>query len=1370
MKPIVTISINPLRFSLGFGFRFQKVCGFQVIPRMMLILASLVFAFNSVAVAQGSTKIEIVIDEPFQGRTVAWPVTTGVPFPRGELTDVRKCRLVDDQGHEQPLQSRVAATWDAERKSIRWLTLDFIALPKRKYSLEFGPRIVRKRFDSPLVVAAGDPLMVATGSITAEFWLNGPSSLGNIRADLSNNGVIEDSEVVASGPTNGEHYYTDQNRQRFSSAHDGNDRKIVVESTGPVRACVRVDGFYTGPNGERIVGYRTRYHFFVNLGLIKVVDEFRILGSTKETHFRDIGFALNLAHPTDGRVIHTDRASGEHDLITGHWKPTTESVSSYQTTYRHFGNPEYEAAVVEVTSQGEKRLHQTDRAGEWMQVTNMNGSTTGSLRWFWQQFPKEWETTRDQLVLHLWSPRAGELDFGADGLREFFGKAGHKYVLDWKGVRGRLNPISNFFYFAGHGALERREVDGQGINKHHEFYLHFGRHDQSQAGVEYGRLAAHQPLALASGEWNCSTDVFGPLMPRPNDSPYEAIVDRIFDLGRDAQDAFGDYGWWLFGSGPHYSYQWDEETKRHYADPRRFEYHTYQKETQLWWNYLRSGERKFYDWAFPSEDHWIDIATTHVPLKYHCDWRGGFRKQQTLHFRPGDWSIDSAMHYVRQRDSAEAWLRGGSQFWASYHRTLETTALAYYLTGDERYNDVLKYWRNYWRDLAGVTSASADAEPWHREQPWFVPTKPGEPEKSWARMIRDYCPFTSGLRHQMTYFFSLATLYEHTWDPKIGRVLTECAEAYLDPEHRIGVWRTQENGLPRNADAPLLAHYWVPALWKYARATRDPRMKQVFQKYFDACYAADPFREDIGRYSNVHLGYAYYFTSERKHLRPIQLELDRLAPNAEPLQKPQDLGRRIYNPYTPIQSFTAVPRLIWALDAASRDEIATPPAPRFSAQRTAIAVHKQAGVAIRATLWGYDADLKLIGPDAKPFQEFEVTTQKHASGMQPFDRDLREFEVYLHKLVIPADAAAGFYVFTPTLELAVLSLQGEERLLVNAFEPIAVEPGEQWQLLVAGDESFVELESAQPKSIAIQSKQEVNASTRVDGNRVIITMKAAAGPQVLQLENTGKSRLWFRFLNRLPNRCWIAKKSGDETRPTSEQTRAALPNRKAINPGANFVTGRFGKGLQIVPGRTLKIPDHVEIDGKTVRLFDPRQGTIEFWVKRLWDDRLMQTRPVTYLTNGLLQAWCPRKLPLREWAHVAVEWRPLKRDPNRMAVHIYVNGRDNRNYRSTWWEGYSQKPLTMPSGGKWLNEFLCQTQPNAAFAIDELRISSVPRYTDQNVEFGGQQTFNPVHFQQPAQPFQLDEKTLLLIHFDDGFSGSSTTIDQPIQAQLSSTN
>lgn len=1363
-------------------------------------------------VANAATQIPLVIDEPFDERNVAWPLTTGIPFPRGALTAEKQCRLLDDLGQEHLLQSRVAASWDAKRSSIRWLTIDFIAVPGRRYSLEFGPDIERRLTQSKLQASAD---RVGTGPFEILFAANQKTALAGFRLDMNGDGRVLPDEEIAVGSSDGEHYYTDQNGRRFSNARDGQDTRVVVESTGPVRACIRVDGFYTGPDGTRIAAVRTRYHMFVGLSLVKAVHEFRILGSTRDTRFQDIGFQLQLPKSRKQRTIVVD-ASGKpgNQIQKIDWQAETTAVSSFQETYRHFGNPECRGAIIEQNNEQERVVAESEHVGEWLQIQNDDVAITGTLRWMWQQFPKEWEVAGDRLTLHLWSPRGGELNFGADGIRSVFGEGGRRDLLEWSGIPRQTNAISNYFYYAGHAALNRGDADGQGINKHHEFWLHFARTDQAEQGMEYGSLAANQPLALATGEWNCSTDVFGPLMPRnsakpltesePSDSTtrpttadsaerggftdaprYEAIVDRLFDLGRYAQDAFGDYGWWIFGSGPHYSYQWDKESQRHYADPRRFEYHTYQKETQLWWNYCRSGERKFYDWAIPSENHWVDIAVTHVPLDYECDWRGGLKQKQKLHMRPGDWSIDSPLFYVRQRDSAEAWLRGCSQFQASYHRTLETTSLAYYITGDERFNDVLEFWRTYWKDLAGKTSASQDLPVWFREQPWYQSTAAGQPVKTWAEMIRDYCPFTSGLRHQMTYFFSLSTLHEHTWDPEIGQVLRECAAAYLDPDHRIGVWRTQENGLPLHADAPRLAHFWVPALWKYARATQDPRMPDVFKRYFAACYGADPFRSDLGQYSDVHIGYAYYFTRDSRHLRPAQLALDQLLPNAAPLAQPQDIGRRLYNPYAPIQSFTAVPRLLWALDQAKRDGVGVPPPALLRPQRTAIAIYKARGRALDARLWGYDPKLTLIGPDARPASEFSVETTQAASDIQPFDRVLPNFEVYLHDLTVAADAPEGFYIVSPTLELAVLSIEDRElessdstghgRLMLNAARPINILDDRAFFVRIPTGTESIECESAAATTLSVQTAAGDTLTPTVKGNRLSLDVAGEAARSVVRISRvesakTSRSPHWFQLADLPREHCWVGLGAGAMSTPTRAATLAALPVHDRVQPlpAGPFVPGRFGSGLLVRSGRTLRIPDHVVKDNEPQRLFDVRQGTVEFHVKQLWDERLAGRQVAQFFSNGFVNAWNQRQLPVRQWTHVAFEWRPLKRDPARMAVHVYVDGFDQRNYRSTWWEGYSQKPLTPPNTD-WRREFVSEAKPDAPFVIDEIRVSTIARYADLNVELGGQQVFNPSRFAAPRRAFELDEHTALLLHLDGDASVQSSHDDAPAAARIEHT-
>ena len=717
-------------------------------PLSLVVAVVLQLAMASMSLA--ATRVDLAINEPEAARHVPWPVTTGVPFPRGALTDASRCRLVDDRGLEQPLQVKVAAHWEAARASIRWLTIDFIAQPDRSYALEFGPDVSRGDATSTLKTHDGrQQLRIETGPLQIDFAKEGPVALQAVRIDVNGDGHITDNEVIAAGPIDGEHQYIDLRGNKFSSSLDQTAREIALESVGPVRACVRVDGWYTGPDGQCIVKYRTRYHFFAGLPVVKAIDEFRIVGSTRETQFRDIAIPLNIKLNTMDRKVTID-SSGQpgNQSLTHNWSKDSQSISSVQELYRHFGNLECRGQIVERKAQCEEVVHRDEHVGEWLQVVDERAAVTGSLRWFWQQFPKQWEVTADQLVLHLWSPRVEPLDFGADGLRKFLGPAGDKYLLGWQGVRSPRTPVDNYFFFAGRDALERNGADGLGVNKHHELWWHFGRAEQAAAGTEYAALAGNPPLCLATGAWNCSTDVFGPLAARPNDSKYEAIVDRIFELERQAQDEFGDYGWRLFGAGPHYSYQWDPDTKRHYADPRRFEYHTYQRDTQLWWCYLRSGERKFWDWALPSENHWVDIAVAHSPTKFSTEWRGGTANKATLDFVAGDWSIDSPLHYVRHHDTGEAWLQGAPQFWASYHRTLETTTLAYYVTGDERFQDVIEFWRQYWSPLAGVratrrTCLPGIASKCGSNRPWPAsPPRAGRkccvttPHSSQARVIK----------------------------------------------------------------------------------------------------------------------------------------------------------------------------------------------------------------------------------------------------------------------------------------------------------------------------------------------------------------------------------------------------------------------------------------------------------------------------------------------------------------------------------------------------------------------------------------------------------------------------------------------------------
>jgi len=168
--------------------------------------------FVSTDAVRAATRFELVIDEPYEYRNAAWPVTTGVPFPRGRLTSVEHCRLVDDRGLEQPVQARIAATWDRQRTSIHWLTINLVARPGHQYALEFGPDVDRQQFDSMLIVERSEPFRISTGAIRVGFSFRGPSALGEIRTALDGDGKIAAEEVIAAGANGGSQFWATYHR------------------------------------------------------------------------------------------------------------------------------------------------------------------------------------------------------------------------------------------------------------------------------------------------------------------------------------------------------------------------------------------------------------------------------------------------------------------------------------------------------------------------------------------------------------------------------------------------------------------------------------------------------------------------------------------------------------------------------------------------------------------------------------------------------------------------------------------------------------------------------------------------------------------------------------------------------------------------------------------------------------------------------------------------------------------------------------------------------------------------------------------------------------------------------------------------------
>jgi hypothetical protein len=373
--------------------------------------------------------------------------------------------------------------------------------------------------------------------------------------------------------------------------------------------------------------------------------------------------------------------------------------------------------------------------------------------------------------------------------------------------------------------------------------------------------------------------------------------------------------------------------------------------------------------------------------------------------------------------------------------------------------------------------------------------------------------------------------------------------------------------------------------------------------------------------------------------------------------------------------------------------------------------------------------------------------------------------VYRHEVTPPKDLSGRWYFVLPKTELGVIENAAP---WCAAVEPLSAEPHERWYWRRPTGIDLLTIETSAPLQWKFSSNgKSLAVSTDADKlkNRLAVALGDLPEHATIVIENGGERRAWFRTVDLAANDVWMTPQGYESSPPTLPFLADAVfvARQPSIEPSQTFVTGRFGQGLLLVPGRELHIPDEIVVNGEPRRLSDQRQGTIEFWIRRIWDERVAAAPASIQLLNaGSLVASCPTpNLKLNDWTHVAIVWRPMPgadgdaaEGGEKSLVHAYFDGVDYAFYRSLAWEGYS-KPTMFDPSKPWLKEFVTKGYPNALFAIDDVRISNEPRYVNLKLDFGRQQTFNPDAFAPPDQPAEHDAATVVLLPLDGDMRGTT---------------
>ena len=531
----------------------------------------------------------------------AVPVTFGIPFAEGELTDVFSTDEID---------TWVNARWPDG--SVKWAGVAMMADPAADLAISL-PGKPKTRPHTMDIRQTDQQLIVSTGRL--QVYL--PRRQGRHLMDS----LLIDGTRVGSAAWLTATCATDTLTSRVSA--------VTLERHGSASAVVRIEGLHQSAEGRRWLPFCLRLYFWKGSERIKLVHSFVYDGEAQHDKLTSLG--IRFAVPMRQEVYNRHIAFATDD--GGIWAEPVQPLDSRRPlsalqaqqqgrrVARYADLPERDRQTIDELAAWDRfRLSQlTDNSfsvrkratggSPWIGtftgrrspghvfVGDTGGGLSVSVKDFWQSYPSTIQVDRARssealLTMYLWSPEAEPMDLC------HYDTVPHGLLASYEDVQEGLSTP-------------------YGIARTTTLWLvsHAGLPSRDALSAEAGELA-DEPRLLPTPEYLHRKRAFGlwslpPAEPSADEAAVEQRLAQYLDFYRDAIEQHKWYGFWNYGDLMH-AYTPERHSWRYDVGGYAWDNTELATPMWLWYSFLRTGRADVWRMAEAMTRHNAEVDTYHL--------------------------------------------------------------------------------------------------------------------------------------------------------------------------------------------------------------------------------------------------------------------------------------------------------------------------------------------------------------------------------------------------------------------------------------------------------------------------------------------------------------------------------------------------------------------------------------------------------------------------------------------------------------------------------------------------------------------------------------------------------------------------------------